>query len=59
MACGTGAVSCAVAAISAGIAVSPVAVRVPGGTLGVEWTPEGGAFLTGPAERVFDTDVLA
>jgi diaminopimelate epimerase len=56
MACGTGAVACAAAAIERGVASSPVEVFVPGGRLIVEW--EGGdAYLVGPAVRVFDTEV--
>lgn len=54
-ACGTGAVACAAAAIARGVASSPVRVRVPGGTLVVEWDGSGDASLTGPAARVFET----
>ena len=58
MACGTGAVACAAVAIEKRIVASPVDVFVPGGKLVVEW--EGGiAALTGPAVRVFDTEVSA
>lgn len=56
-ACGTGAVACAVAAIRRGVAESPVRVGVPGGWLTVEWDGSGIAHLTGPAERVFETNV--
>ncbi len=56
-ACGTGAVACAATAIRLGLARSPVDVEVPGGTLRVEWDGEGEAFLTGPAERAFETTV--
>jgi diaminopimelate epimerase len=56
-ACGTGAVASAAAAIQRGIAVSPVEVFVPGGRLVVEWDGSGEAYLTGPAVRVFDTQV--
>ncbi len=56
-ACGTGAVSCAVAAIRRSIAESPVDVHVPGGVLRVEWDGSGDAYLTGPAVRVFDAQV--
>ena len=56
-ACGTGAVACAVVAIERGWCDSPVDVRVPGGVLNVEWDGKNGAFLTGPAERVFETTV--
>ena len=56
MACGTGAVSAAAAAILRGDVKSPVEVNVPGGRLVVEWDGAGDAFLTGPAARVFDAD---
>ena len=56
-ACGTGAVAAAAAAIVAGDAVSPVRVDVPGGALEVAWDGSGAAFLTGPAVRVFDTEI--
>lgn len=58
MACGTGAVACAAAAIVDGSARSPVAVAVPGGMLMVGWDGQGPASLTGPAVRVFDGHVL-
>jgi diaminopimelate epimerase len=57
MACGTGAVACAAAAIDQQLVRSPVDVFVPGGHLVVEWNGSGSAFLTGPAVRVFDTSV--
>jgi diaminopimelate epimerase len=56
-ACGTGAVAAAAAAIARGLAHAPVTVHVPGGTLTVSVDGDGGWWLTGPAERVFDTDV--
>lgn len=55
MACGTGAVAAACAAISRGFVKSPVRVFVPGGELRVEWDGKGDAFMTGPAVHVFDT----
>lgn len=57
MACGTGAVACAAAGIVRGIVESPVEIFVPGGRLVVEWNRSGDAYLTGPAVRVFDTDI--
>ena len=57
MACGTGAVACAAVAIASGMATSPVEVFVPGGRLVVEWDGTGNAYLTGPAVRVFDSEV--
>jgi diaminopimelate epimerase len=56
MACGTGAVACAAAAIAQQKTGSPVDVFVPGGRLIVEWSG-GTAYLTGPAVRVYDTEV--
>jgi diaminopimelate epimerase len=56
-ACGTGAVACAAVAIAQGNAAPPVEVFVPGGRLVVEWDGAGEAYLTGPAVRVFDTQV--
>jgi diaminopimelate epimerase len=57
MACGTGAVACAAVAIASERASSPIEVFVPGGRLVVEWDGTGNAYLTGPAVRVFDTEV--
>jgi diaminopimelate epimerase len=57
MACGTGSVASAVAAIKRGDVSSPVRVRVPGGELTVEWNGNGNAFMTGPAVHVFDTQI--
>lgn len=57
MACGTGAIACAAAAIEKGLVTSPVEVFVPGGRLEVEWSGSGQAQLVGPAVRVFDTEV--
>jgi diaminopimelate epimerase len=53
-ACGTGAVAAAVVAIEDGRVDSPVRVRVPGGTLDVEWNTGCAAFLSGPAEVEFE-----
>ena len=53
-ACGTGAVAVAAVAIAVRGATSPVAVRVPGGTLVVTWLPGGTATLAGPAEPLFE-----
>ena len=57
-ACGTGAAACAAAAIVTQGVRSPVAVRVPGGTLEVAWEPGGTALLTGGAEHVFTRAVV-
>lgn len=53
LACGTGACAAAVAALRDGwIAGGPVAVRLPGGTLDIEWAPGGPVLMTGPATEV-------
>lgn len=57
MSCGTGAVACAAAAIDQSLVSSPVDVFVPGGKLIVEWDGIAIAYLTGPAVRVFDTEI--
>lgn len=57
LACGTGAVAAAAAAIVRGDVESPVEVNVPGGRLLVEWDRSGDAFLTGDAVRLFDTEI--
>ena len=53
LACGTGACAAAVAAISRGLAASPVEVRLPGGTLTIDWAPGGTIRMSGPATYVF------
>ncbi len=57
MACGTGTVACVVAGIRRGVVASPVMGHVPGGELFIEIGPAGEAYMTGPAEHVFDTTV--
>jgi diaminopimelate epimerase len=59
MACGTGAVAAAAAAITERMVQTPVDVRVPGGHLRVEWDGVDQAYLTGPAVRVFDGELYA
>ncbi len=53
LACGTGACAVAVAAQSHGYVDRKVDVKLPGGTLDVEWDGVGEVFLGGPAEVVF------
>lgn len=53
LACGTGACAIGVASSLHGFADSPVNVRLPGGTLVIEWDGEGDVLLSGPAEYVF------
>ena len=52
-ACGTGACATAVAAIRKGLARSPVEIRLPGGTLAIEWARGGTIRMSGPAAHVF------
>ena len=52
LACGTGAVACAVAAMRRGLVDAVVTVTLPGGDLGVEWHGAE-ATLTGPAATSF------
>ncbi len=59
LACGTGAVACAAVAITAETVTSPVDVRVPGGTLVIEWDGVGDAYMSGPAVHVFDTAIAS
>jgi diaminopimelate epimerase len=54
-ACGTGAVAVAAAAIVTRGMHSPLAIEVPGGRLGVAWTPGERAVMTGDAVREFAT----
>ncbi len=56
-ACGTGACATAVAAISLGHATSPVEVRLPGGTLSIEWQRGGRVRMSGPAAHVFTGEI--
>lgn len=53
LACGTGACAVAVAAHLLGYTDSKVAVKLPGGTLTVDWDGKGEVLLGGPAEIVF------
>ena len=53
LACGTGACAIAVAARMAGICGDKVDIKLPGGTLTIEWNGHGEVFLEGPAVEVF------
>lgn len=53
LACGSGACAITVAGRLLGYLDSKVDVRLPGGTLTVEWDGEGEVFLSGPAVTVF------
>jgi diaminopimelate epimerase len=56
-ACGTGACATAVAAIRRKLAASPVEVRLPGGSLTIEWAPGGTIRMSGPATCVFTGEI--
>ncbi len=53
LACGTGACAVAVTAQLLGHVDKQVDIKLPGGTLEVEWDGEGEVYLSGPAEIVF------
>jgi diaminopimelate epimerase len=54
LACGTGACAIAVAARLHGYCHNQVDIKLPGGTLTVDWDGEGEVLLTGPVELAFD-----
>ena len=56
MACGSGACAAVVAARLRGDVDDRVDVRVPGGTLEIEWNGHDPVSLTGPAVRVFESE---
>jgi diaminopimelate epimerase len=56
-ACGTGACATAVAAIRQRLVSSPVEVRLPGGTLTIDWTAGGTIRMSGPATHVFSGEM--
>lgn len=59
MACGTGACAAVVAGALTGRCGRSASVRLPGGTLTVEWEQGGPVFLEGPAEEVFSGEIPA
>jgi diaminopimelate epimerase len=58
-ACGTGACATAVAAIRQRLTTSPVEIRLPGGSLVVEWEANGTVRMSGPATHVFTGELPA
>ncbi|MEX1022874.1 MAG: diaminopimelate epimerase [Dehalococcoidia bacterium] len=56
MACGSGACAVMAAAHVQGLVDDLVDVRLPGGTLRIEWDGRGQMLLTGPAEYVFESE---
>jgi len=57
LACGTAACATAVAAISRGMAASPVQVRLPGGTLTIHWSRGSSIRMSGPGTHVFTGEI--
>jgi len=53
-ACGTGACAIGVLCATLDRTGRHVSVELPGGTLGIDWEPDGKVYLTGPVEHVFD-----
>jgi diaminopimelate epimerase len=58
-ACGTGACATAVAAIRSRQIEGPVEVRLPGGSLTIDWQPGGTIRMSGPAVHVFTGELAA
>jgi len=59
LASGSGSCATAVAAIRTGLVENPVAVRMDGGTVQIEWLGEGEpVYMTGPAEYVCEGELL-
>ena len=53
LACGTGACATAIGAMRRGLVDRRVTVSLPGGSLAIEWRPDGGITMTGPATEAF------
>lgn len=56
--CGTGAAAAAAACIKSGLTDKVVTVRVPLGSLRIEWDGESNIYMSGPAEKVFEGKTL-
>ncbi len=54
LSCGSGACAIAVTAKLKGFANDQISVKLPGGTLTVEWDEEREVSLSGPAEKIFE-----
>lgn len=54
LACGTGATATGIAAMVKKLTRKRVTVHLLGGDLGIEWAENGHAYMTGPAEEVFE-----
>jgi diaminopimelate epimerase len=53
LACGTGACATAIGAMRRGLVDRRVTVTLPGGALVIEWRPDGGITMTGPATEAY------
>ncbi len=58
LACGTGACAAVVAGIRLGLLNHTVLVHLPGGNLTVHWIPGQAVMMTGPAETVFEGELV-
>ena len=56
--CGTGATAAAAACMKSGLTDRVVNVRVPLGSLRIEWDGENNIYMSGPAEKVFEGKVI-
>jgi diaminopimelate epimerase len=57
LACGTGATATGIAAMVKKLTQKRVTVHLLGGDLVIEWADNGHAYMTGPAEEVFEGSV--
>ena len=57
LACGTGACAVLAAGASMGLLPRRAAIRLPGGTLDINWADDGRLFMTGAAETVFEGEL--
>jgi len=57
LACGTGACASVIAAVRNNLCNRGIQVALPGGVLTVDWSEDGKAYLTGPAEVVYSGEL--
>ena len=58
LACGTGACAVLAAGVRQGLLPLEAPIRLPGGTLKIEWAGNGHMFMTGPAETVYEGRII-
>lgn len=58
LACGTGACAAVVAGIRLGLLNPTVLVHLPGGDLSISWTPGQAVMMSGPAQTVFEGELV-